>query len=57
MGAEHIVHHLVADPEREQLVTPALLAGKIERRRMTLVLAGAGVDQDRVAWGADTKVW
>jgi hypothetical protein len=28
-----------------KLVAPALLAGKIERRRMALVLAGAGVDR------------
>src|SRR5665213_3826444 len=46
MGAEHVVDLLEADAEREQLVAPALLAGKIERRRMALVLAGAGVDQD-----------
>src|SRR5665213_2262282 len=48
MGAEHVVDLLEADAEREQLVAPALLAGKIERRRMALVLAGAGVDQDDV---------
>jgi hypothetical protein len=30
-----------------------LLAGKIERRRMPLVLAGAGVHQDRVMRGSD----
>jgi hypothetical protein len=53
MGAEHIIDHLVADAEREQLVAPAFLAGKIERRRMALVLAGAGVDQDRVTWRPD----
>src|SRR6267378_4468800 len=49
MGAEHIVDFVVSDAERKQLVPPALLARKIERRRMTLVLAGAGVDQDGVA--------
>src|SRR5216683_4572160 len=49
MRAEHIVDFVVSDAERKQLVPPALLAGKIERRRMTLVLAGAGVDQDGVA--------
>src|SRR5260221_7560437 len=55
VGAEYIVDLLVADAEREQLVAPALLARKIERRRMALVLAGAGVDQDGVARGADYK--
>src|ERR1700730_787291 len=50
VGAEHIVDLVVGDTERKQLVPPALLAGKIERRRMTLVLAGAGVHQDGVAW-------
>src|SRR5260221_5820659 len=49
MGEEHIVDFVKSDAERKQLVPPALLAGKIERRRMTLVLAGAGVDQDGVA--------
>src|ERR1700751_1900221 len=53
MGAEHIVDHLEADPKREQLLVPALLAGEIERRRMPLVLACAGVDQDRVARGTN----
>ena len=53
MRAEHIVDVVVSDAEREQLVAPALLARKIERRRMALVLAGAGVDQDRVVRRAD----
>src|SRR6266850_3079555 len=53
MGAENIIYLVVSDAERKQLVAPALLAGKIERRRMTLVLAGAGIHQDRVAWRAD----
>ena len=57
MGAEHVIDLLVGDAEREQLVAPALLARKVERRRMTLVLAGAGVDQDGVVRRADTKVW
>src|SRR6202022_532148 len=48
MRAEHIVDVVVSDAEREQLVAPAPLARKIERRRLTLVLAGAGVDQDRI---------
>ena len=48
MRAKDIVDLVVGDAEREQLVAPALLARKIERRRMTLVLAGAGVHQDRV---------
>jgi len=47
MGAKYVIHLLVGDAEREQLVAPALLAGKIERR-MALVLAGAGIDQDGV---------
>src|SRR6476620_6672334 len=55
MGAEYIVHSVVSNAEREQLVAPALLAGKIERRRMALVLAGAGVDQDRVARRANDE--
>jgi hypothetical protein len=55
MGAEHVVDLLVGYAEREQFVAPALLAGKIERRRMALVLAGAGVDQNSVARGADHK--
>src|SRR5438270_9775721 len=45
----HVVHLLVSDSQREQLVAPALLAEKIERWRMTLVLAGASIDQNRVA--------
>ena len=49
MGAEHVVDLVVSDAEREQLVAPALLAGKIEWRRMALVLAGAGVHQDGMA--------
>src|SRR5258705_12138975 len=53
MGAKYIVHLVVSDAERKQLVAPALLAGKIERRRMTLVLAGAGIHQDRVMRCAD----
>ena len=48
MGAEHVIHLLIGYAEREQLVAPALLAGKIERRRMTLVLAGTGIDQNRI---------
>src|SRR3546814_10611158 len=48
MRAEDVVDILEADAEREQLAPPALLAGKVERRRMALVLAGAGVDQHGV---------
>src|SRR6187401_1717580 len=48
MGAEKIIYLVVRDAERKQLVAPALLAGKIERWGMTLVLAGAGVHQDGV---------
>ena len=55
MGAEHVIHLLVGYAEREQLVAPALLAGKVERRRMALVLAGAGIDQNGVARRADDK--
>src|SRR4029079_10080770 len=55
VGAEHIVHLFEADAEREQLVEPALLAGKIDRRRMALVLAAAGVSQDRVARSANDE--
>src|SRR6476646_7330360 len=55
MGAENIIYLVVSDAERKQLVAPALLAGKIERRRMTLVLAGAGIHQDRVAWRPDQE--
>src|SRR6202022_4488254 len=43
VGAEHIVDLFVADAEPEQLVAPALLAWKVKRRRMALVLAGTGV--------------
>src|SRR5579871_6463568 len=46
MRAEHVIDLVESDPEREQLVAPALLAGEIERRRMSLVLAGTGVDED-----------
>jgi hypothetical protein len=53
MGAKHVVDLFIGDAEREQLVAPALLARKIERRRMILVLAGAGIDQDGVARRAD----
>src|SRR5260370_27566447 len=53
VGAEHLVDLRVADAEREQLVAPALLARKIERRWMALVLDGTGVDQDGVARRAD----
>src|SRR6185437_9621840 len=52
MRAEDVVDLVVGDAEGEELVAPALLAREIERRRMTLVLAGAGVDQDGVAWRA-----
>jgi hypothetical protein len=55
MGAEHVVDLLIGDAERKQLVAPALLAGKIERRRVALVLAGTGIDQDGVARRADDK--
>ena len=55
MGAEHVIHAFVTDPEREQFVAPALLAGEIERRRMALVLAGAGVHQNGMARGANDK--
>src|SRR3546814_20013614 len=48
MRAEDVVDILEADAEREQLAPPALLAGKVERRRMSLVLACAGVDQHGV---------
>jgi hypothetical protein len=46
VSAEDVVDLLKADAEREQLVAPALLARKVERRGMVLVLAGAGVDQN-----------
>src|SRR6267154_2395479 len=36
MGAEHIVDFVVSDAERKQLVPPALLARKIQRRQMLL---------------------
>lgn len=49
MRAEYVVDLVVSDAERKQLVAPALLAGKIERRRMALVLAGARVHQDGMA--------
>src|SRR3954452_16850186 len=55
MRAEDVIDLLQADAEREQLVAPAFLARKIERRRMALVLAGAGVDQDGVAGRAHHK--
>jgi hypothetical protein len=55
VGAKDVIHLLVGDAEREQLVAPARLAGKIERRRMALVLAGAGIDQNGVARRADDK--
>lgn len=55
MGAEDVVDLLEADAEREQFVAPALLAGKIEWRRMALVLAGAGIDQNGVARRANHK--
>jgi hypothetical protein len=52
VGAEDVIDLVVTDAEREQLVAPALLAREIERRRMALVLAGAGIDQDGIAWRA-----
>src|SRR6476620_5824251 len=55
VGAEYVIHLLVADAEREQLVAPALLAGKVERWRVALVLAGAGIDRDGVARRADDE--
>jgi hypothetical protein len=55
MRAEHVVHLVVADAERLKFVAPALLAGEIERRRMALVLAGAGIDQDDVVRRAHHK--
>jgi len=55
VGAEHVIHLLVGDAEREQLVAPARLTGKIERRRMALVFACAGIDQNGVARRADDK--
>src|SRR5438128_12188515 len=55
MGAKHIVHLVVSDAERKQFVPPALLARKIERRRMTLVLAGAGIHQDGVVRRPDDE--
>jgi hypothetical protein len=55
VGAEDIVHLVVSDAERKQLVSPALLARKVKRRRMPLVLAGAGVDQDGVPRRADDE--
>ena len=55
MGAEHVIDLLIGDAEREQFVAPALLAGKVERRRMALVFAGAGIDQDGVARRADDE--
>lgn len=55
MRAEDVVDLLEADAEREQFVAPALLAGKIERRRMALVLAGAGVNQNGVTRRAHDK--
>jgi hypothetical protein len=57
MRAEYIVDLCVADSERKQLVAPALLAGEIERRRVALVLAGTGIDQDGIARVRTTKVW
>nr|WP_247361367.1 MULTISPECIES: hypothetical protein [unclassified Bradyrhizobium] len=36
MRAEDVIDLFEADAEREQLVAPALLARKIERRRMAL---------------------
>ncbi len=47
MGAEHVVDVLEAQPARVELVEPALLR-EVERRRVALVLAGAGVHQDRM---------
>jgi hypothetical protein len=57
MGAEYVIHLFVADAEREQLVAPAPLAGKIERRWMALILACAGIDQDVWRGVRTTKVW
>src|SRR5690606_5668936 len=48
MRAEHVVDALEADAEGEQLLAPSLLAGKVERWRVPLVLAGACFDEYRV---------
>src|SRR5690606_18358747 len=48
MRAEHVVDALEADAEGEQLLAPSLLAGKVERWRVPLVLAGACIDEYRV---------
>ncbi len=45
--AEHEVDVFEAQPGSVELVEPALL-GKVERRRMPFVLAGAGVNQHGV---------
>jgi hypothetical protein len=57
MRAEHIIDFVVADAEREQLVAPALLAGKIERRRMAL--SSPVQVSTRIVWCGvrTTKVW
>jgi len=57
MGAEHIVDLLVIDAQREQLVAPALLAGKNRTAADALVFAGAGVHQDGIRGVRTTKVW
>jgi hypothetical protein len=50
MGTKNEVKIIVADAQVEQLIPPTPLAGKVEWRRMPLVLAGAGVDQNDIVW-------
>jgi hypothetical protein len=52
--AEHVRDVLEAQPGSTKIVEPRLL-GKIEWRGMPFVLAGAGVDQNRVLGGAHDK--
>ena len=47
VGAEHVVDRLEAQARRLELIEVALLR-EIHRRGIALILAGAGVDQDRV---------
>ena len=56
VSAEHVIDLLEADAQSEQLVPPALLAGKVERRRMAFVLTGASVDQNGMMRRAEWPV-
>src|SRR5262249_19613673 len=51
MRAEHVVDALERQPRGAEAIEPRLL-GEVHGRRMSLILAGAGIDQDGALWRA-----